>query len=87
MLEVEPTSQRGQMATRSSDTASRPKNLRYLENKSSAVAEMGDRLATVDMDRKLRGCYIPLFLGGGEAGPHLTQCRLGLGLPLYQVAS
>jgi len=25
-------------------------------NKCSAVAEMGDRLATVDMDRKVRGC-------------------------------
>jgi len=30
---------------------------------------MGDRLATIDMGRKL-----------GELGPHLTQCRLGRGL-------
>ena len=29
----------------------------------------------------------PLFFWGGELGPHLTQCRLGRGLPPYQVAS
>jgi len=28
-------------------------------NNSSAVAEMGDRLATIDMDRKVEGCYAP----------------------------
>ena len=44
--------------------------------KSSAVAEMGDCLATIDMGRKL-----------GELGPHLTQCCLGRSLPPYQVAS
>jgi len=32
---------------------------------------MGDRLATIDMGRKLG--TVPLF-GGGELGPHLTQC-------------
>ena len=53
-------------------------------NKSSAVAEMGDHLATVDMARKV-GASVPL--SGGELGPHLTQCRLGQGLPPYQVAS
>jgi len=26
------------------------------------------------------------FFGEGKLGPHLTQCRLGSGLPLYQVA-
>ena len=52
-------------------------------NKCSAVAEMGDRLATIDMDRKLGA--VPLL--GGELGAHLTQCGLGRGLPLYQVAS
>ena len=31
---------------------------------SSAVAEMGDRLATIDMGRKLGNCA-PFFLGGG----------------------
>ena len=95
-----------------------------------AVAETGDRLATIGMGRKFRG-GCALFLGGGtgspcntmwpgsrslsvasgivinlaiwphgpkiggavplfgegELGPHLTQCRLGQCLPLYQVAS
>ena len=41
-------------------------------NKCSAVAEMGDRLATLDMVRKL-GAYAPL----GELGPNVTQCGLG----------
>jgi len=36
------------------------------KNKSSAVAEMGDRLATIGMGWKLGPC--PLFLGG-ELGP------------------
>jgi len=27
------------------------------------------------------------FLGGGEQGPHLTQCGRGRGLPPYQVSS
>jgi len=52
-------------------------------HKSSAVAEMGDRLATIDMGRKVEGCA-PFR---GELGPYLTQCRLGRGLPPYQVAS
>ena len=51
---------------------------------SSAVAVMGDRLATTDMGRKT-GAAVPLF--AGELGPHLTQCPLGRGLPQYQVAS
>jgi len=51
-------------------------------NKCSAVAEMGDRLATIDMGRKLG---VPLW--GGELGPHLTQFGLGRGLPPYQMAS
>jgi len=45
-------------------------NLRLFDvafiNKSSAVAEMGDRLATIDMGRK-RGCA-HLGIGGGGAG-------------------
>jgi len=53
-------------------------------SKSSAVAEMGDRLATVDMERKV-GAAVPL--SAGELGPHLTQYRLGRGLLPYQVAS
>jgi len=53
-------------------------------NKRSAVAEMGDRLAIIDIDRKLVGAAEPLFWGR-ELGPHLTQCRLERGLRLYQV--
>jgi len=44
-------------------------------------------LATIDMGQKLEA--MPLhFLGGWrrEVGPHLRQCRLGQGLPMYQVA-
>ena len=58
--------------------------LRLRTTKSSAVAEMGDRLVTIDMGRKLGA--VPFFLGG-ELGPHLTQSRLCRGLHLYQVAS
>jgi len=36
---------------------------------------MGDRLATIDISRKVDGA-VPLFVGG-ELGPHLTQCFLG----------
>jgi len=48
------------------------------------VAEMVDRLATIDMGRKIGVCC-SLFHRG--AGSHLTQCCLGRGLPSYQVAS
>ena len=54
-----------------------------LFNLCSAVAEMGDHLAIIDMDRKLRGA-LPLW--GGELGPHQTQCDQGRGLPPYQEA-
>jgi len=60
--------------------------------KGSAVAEMGDRLAIIiiiiiiiiDMGLKV-GAAVPLSVE--ELGPHLTQCGLGQGLSLYQVAS
>ena len=52
-------------------------------NKSSAVAEMGDR-GHNRHDAKTGGCA-PFRCG--ELRPHLTQRRLGLGLPPYQVAS
>jgi len=52
--------------------------------KSSAVADMGDCLATVNMGRKV-GAAVPLLVG--ELGPHLTRYRLGWGIPPYQVAS
>ena len=42
-------------------------------NKCSAIAEMGVRLATIDMGQK--ECSFQ-----GELGPHLTQCGLGRGL-------
>ena len=48
--------------------------------KSSAVAEMGDRLAAIDMGRKL-GTGVSLSVGG-ELGPHLKQCGLRRGLPV-----
>jgi len=40
------------------------------------------RLATTDIGRKLGA--VPRE---GELGPHPTQCQVGRGLPLYQVAS
>ena len=54
-------------------------------NKSSAVAEMGDRLVGHNKHgpKVARGC----FGDGSPLGPHLTQCGLGRGLPLYQGAS
>ena len=56
-----------------------------INNKSSAVAEMGDRLATIDIGRKV-GAALPLSIKG-ELGPYLTQCGVGQGLPPYEVAS
>ena len=50
------------------------------QNKCSAVAEMGDRLATIDMGRKLGGCAP---FARRELDPHVTQCGLGRGLPSY----
>ena len=41
---------------------------------------MDDRLATIDMGRKV-GAVVPLSVG--ELGPYLTQCRRGRGLPPY----
>jgi len=38
-------------------------------NKCSTVAEIGERLATIDMGRKLEMC--PLW---GKLDPHVTQC-------------
>jgi len=39
-------------------------------DKNAAVAEMGDRLATIDMGRKVGGAALSLSVG--ELGPHLT---------------
>jgi len=53
------------------------------KNKCTAAAEMGDRLATIDIGQNLGA--VPLL--ERELGPHVTQCGLGRGLPSYQVAS
>jgi len=52
------------------------------KNKCSAVAEMSDRLATIDMGGKLGG-LCPFW---GELVPHVTQYDLGRGLPSYRMA-
>jgi len=41
---------------------------------------MGDRLTTIDTDRKLEGCA-PFW--EGELGPHVTHGGMGRGLPPY----
>jgi len=38
---------------------------------------MGDRLATVDMGRKVGGFCAPFGVGGAGSPSHLTQCGLG----------
>jgi len=42
-----------------------------IHNKSSAVAEMGDRLATIDMGRKVGGLHV-LLSEGGAGSPSNT---------------
>jgi len=56
---------------------------------SSAVAEMGDHFAIIDMGQNDMGREVGVGvpLSAGELGPHLTQSRLSRGLPPYQVAS
>jgi len=56
----------------------------YLQHEDDEVAEMGGRLATIDMDRKV-GVLCPF--PSGKLGPHLTQFWLGRGLPADQMAS
>jgi len=46
---------------------------RVFINRSSAVAEMGDRLATIGVAESGDA----LLWGLGPLGPHLTQCGLG----------
>jgi len=55
---------------------------RYISNKSSSVAEIGDRLATIDMGRKV-GELRPPFFGGSPsntmwAGPRPTSVPSGI---------
>ena len=54
-----------------------------IDKNCSAVAEIGDRLATIDRGRKL-GRLCPFRR---ELCPHITQCGIGRRLPSYQVAS
>jgi len=56
---------------------------KHVLDKGSAVAEMGDHLATIDMGRKV-GAAVPLFEAAGSPS---TQCGLSRGLPPCQVAS
>jgi len=57
-------------------------------HKSSAVAEMGDHLATIDMGRKVGGAAVAVPLSVGELGPHLTNVAWAEAhVPPYQVAS
>ena len=51
----------------------------------SAVAETGDRLATIDMGQKVEGAAVPFSVG--ELRRYLTQFRQGRDLPPYHVAS
>jgi len=47
--------------------------------------DASSRMATIEMGRKLGRGLRPLF--GEGLGPHLTQSRLGRGLPPHQVSS
>jgi len=47
---------------------------------------MGDRLDTIDMGRKVEA-EVPLSVGGGELGLHLTQCdRRTQGHSIYRAS-
>jgi len=59
----------------------RPRAEAYLRTKWHL--DPSSRVATIDTGRKVGLCQIL----GGKLGPHLTQYRLGRGLPPYQVAS
>ena len=53
-------------------------SLKQKLNKGSAVAEMGDRFATIDMGQKVGEGAVSVFVE--ELRPHLTQCRLSRSL-------
>jgi len=55
-----------------------------LHNKSSVVAEVGNRLAIINIGRREGEAALP---HSGGTWPHQTQCGLGRDLPPYQVAS
>jgi len=48
------------------------RHCQHLKNKCSTVAEIGDRLASIDMGRKLCGCYASFLRGGGAGSPSNT---------------
>ena len=54
-------------------TRIRPTYFQYMLYKYSAVAEMDDRFATIDVGQKL-GAARCAPLADGEVVPHLTQC-------------
>jgi len=56
-------------------------------DKSSAVAEMGDRWATIGMGRKWGGTAVGGWVSTGSPSNTITQFGLGRDLALYQVAS
>ena len=55
------------------------------DNNSSAVAEMGDRLATIRRGPKSERAAVPLSMGG--AGSPSNTMSPGRGLPPYRVTS
>jgi len=61
-------------------------NLHYYHTRvlGDSLYKSTDRLATICMGRKWGGAAVG---AGSPLGPHLTQCGLGRGLLLYQVAS
>jgi len=62
-------------------------NVPKFSNKSSTVAEMGDCLTIIDMNLKMGASQHLCPFPWGELGLHPTQCRLGRGLPPYQMVS
>jgi len=57
-----------------------PQVLDAISYNSSAVAEMGDRLATIDMGRKVGGCALSVGELGNtmSPGPRLTSVPSGI---------
>jgi len=55
------------------------------DNKSSALAEMGDRSAVIDVGRKV-GAAVPLSMGGAGSSAN-TMSPSPRPIPPYQVAS
>ena len=56
-------------------------------DKCSAVAEMGNRLATINMGENWGRLCACAPSGEGELGPHVTLCRLDQGIRPYQAVA